>query len=156
MPLSTELAGRLGLAHPIIQAPLAGGGDTPELVAAVCEAGGLGSIGAAYLAPARILEAAQAVRARTSRPFAVNLFALHPTADAPVEMAPALERVAPFFAELGLPPPTLPASAGERFDDQLAAVLETGAAVFSFTFGIPSAADIAAARGRGMLVIGTA
>ncbi len=44
MPLPTEFARMLGLAHPIIQAPMAGGGDTPDLVTAVCEAGGLGSI----------------------------------------------------------------------------------------------------------------
>ncbi|MCG8690460.1 MAG: nitronate monooxygenase, partial [Minwuiales bacterium] len=36
---------RLNLTHPIIQAPMAGGGDTPALVAAVCEAGGIGFIG---------------------------------------------------------------------------------------------------------------
>jgi len=39
MPFEMDLAQRLGLSHPIIQAPLAGGGDTPNLVAAVCEAG---------------------------------------------------------------------------------------------------------------------
>jgi nitronate monooxygenase len=41
----------LGMTCPIIQAPLAGGGDTPALVAAVCNAGGLAFIGAAYLTP---------------------------------------------------------------------------------------------------------
>jgi len=44
-------------------------------VAAVCEAGALGCIGAAYLTPAQIVEAAQAVRARTARPFGIDLFA---------------------------------------------------------------------------------
>ena len=43
MPVRTELMRRLRLAHPIIQAPMAGGRDTPDLVAAVCEAGGLGN-----------------------------------------------------------------------------------------------------------------
>ena len=61
MPISTELTKRLKLTHPIIQAPMAGGGDTPRLVAAVCEAGGLGSIGAAYLTPGQIEESARAV-----------------------------------------------------------------------------------------------
>jgi len=45
MSLQTVLTRRLGLQHPIIQAPLAGGGDTPDLVAAVAEAGALGFIG---------------------------------------------------------------------------------------------------------------
>jgi NAD(P)H-dependent flavin oxidoreductase YrpB (nitropropane dioxygenase family) len=49
MSIQTVLTKRLGMTYPIVQAPLAGGGDTPVLVAAVCEAGGLGFIGAAYL-----------------------------------------------------------------------------------------------------------
>jgi NAD(P)H-dependent flavin oxidoreductase YrpB (nitropropane dioxygenase family) len=75
MPFHTVLTQRLGLAHPIIQAPLADGGDTPELVVAVCEAGALGFIGAAYLTPPHIHEAARAVRARTARPFGINFMA---------------------------------------------------------------------------------
>ena len=75
MPLDTALTRRLGLAYPIIQAPLAGGGDTPELVAAVSNAGGIGVIGAAYLSPPQIAETARAVRAKTARPFGINLFA---------------------------------------------------------------------------------
>lgn len=42
---------RTGISLPIIQAPMAGGPTMPELVAAVCNAGGLGSIGAALLTP---------------------------------------------------------------------------------------------------------
>jgi O-acetyl-ADP-ribose deacetylase (regulator of RNase III) len=72
--MQTILTDRLGLQHPIIQAPLAGGGDTPELVAAVCEAGALGSIGATYLTPQQIVDASAAVRAKTRRPFGINLF----------------------------------------------------------------------------------
>ncbi len=75
MPNQTVLTQRLGVIHPIIQASLAGGGDTPDLVAAVCEAGALGFIGAAYLTPAQIIEASRAVRTRTACPFGINLFA---------------------------------------------------------------------------------
>ncbi|HSD10936.1 MAG TPA: nitronate monooxygenase, partial [Candidatus Binatia bacterium] len=69
MPFASALTRRLNLTHPIIQAPLAGGGDTPDLVVAVCEAGALGSIGAAYLTPEQIKTVSLSVRARTSRPF---------------------------------------------------------------------------------------
>lgn len=155
MPFRTALTDRLGLAHPIIQAPLAGGGDTPALVAAVSEAGGLGSIGAAYLSPAQIVETAEAVRARTKRPFAINLFAPLPDA-APGDGARAVARVAPFFAELGLPAPAVPALAASAFPAQLAAAIESGAAVFSFTFGLLPAEAIAVLRHRGMLLAGTA
>jgi nitronate monooxygenase len=50
------LSKRLGIEHPIIQAPMAGGPTTAELVAAVSNAGGLGSLGAAYLTPDQIAE----------------------------------------------------------------------------------------------------
>jgi nitronate monooxygenase len=81
--LKNELMRRLKMIHPVIQAPLAGGGDTPELVAAVGEAGGLGFIGGAHLTPQQVLEASRAVRARTARPFGISLFAPQPLSDAP-------------------------------------------------------------------------
>src|SRR5438445_26680 len=108
MPLTTVLTERLGLTHPIVQAPLAGGGDTPALVAAVAEAGALGFIGAAYLTPAQIIQAAHEVRARTRRPFGINLFAPPAVLPAMPDPAPAVARVAPFYAELGLPRPVAP------------------------------------------------
>jgi nitronate monooxygenase len=146
---------RLGCVRPIIQAPMAGGGDTPALVAAVGEAGGLGFIGAAYLPPQAIVEAARAVRERSSRPFGVNLFApLAPPSE--IDPRAAVERIAPYYAELDLPPPPVPAATALPFDEQLAAALESGAAAFSFTFGIPPAAAIEAAKSRGLVVLGTA
>ena len=156
MSLQTVLTRRLGLQHPIIQAPLAGGGDTPDLVAAVAEAGALGFIGAAYLTPPQIAEAARAVRARTARPFGINLFAPLPAPRELPDASPALERVAPFYAELGLAPPSIPASASGTFDDQLRAALESGASVFSFTFGVLPESARDAVKERGMFLIGTA
>ena len=156
MALETELTRRLGLRLPIIQAPLAGGGDTPDLVAAVAEAGGLGFIGAAYLAPAQIAALARAVRERTIRPFGINLFAPLPAPALPDDPAPALAALAPYHAELGLPPPTLPARAAENFSEQLAAALDSGASVFSVALGILPSDAIAAVKSRGMFLIGTA
>ncbi len=134
---------------------MAGGGDTPALVAAVSEAGGLGSIGANYLSPEQIREAGKAVRARTSRPFAVNLFAPLPLPGF-ADPAPAMERVAAFFQELGLDPPSPPMLPASSFDAQLEAALEIGASVFSFTFGIFPPSAIAAIKSRGLFMMGTA
>ena len=156
MSVRTALMQRFDLAHPIIQAPLAGGGDTPALVAAVCNAGGLGFIGAAYLSPAQIGEAARAVRTATSRPFGVNLFAPLPRPAEAADIAAAVARVAPYYAELGLPELEMPTSGGFSFDAQLAAVLDSGASIFSFTFGLSPATALAAARARGMTLMGTA
>lgn len=146
----------LKIQHPLIQAPLAGGGDTPELVAAVCNAGALGFIGAAYLDPAQILEVVRAVRAKTSRPFGINLFAPQPAPESSGNAHRAVERLAPYFTELGLPAPNLPAKPHNNFAEQLTAVLNSGASVFSFTFGLIPPDALSALHARGFYVAGTA
>ncbi len=144
--------------HPIIQAPLAGGGDTPELVAAVSNAGALGFIGAAYSTPEQIAATASAVRQRTSRPFGVNLFAPSngSARHAWRDPTPTLKRLAPYFAELGLPAPSIPKLTGTPFEDQLFAALKTGASAFSFTFGLLPESAVAAIKASGVFLIGTA
>jgi nitronate monooxygenase len=154
--MPTSLLNRLKLRHPIFQAPLAGGGDTPELVAAVAEAGALGFIGAAYLTPQQIAETARAVRLRTRRPFGINLLAPLPAPLGPSDPRPAIERIASYFSELGLPPPELSPQVSSAFPDQVAAALDSEAAVFSFTFGIPPRDVLDAIRSRGMAFVATA
>jgi len=160
MALTTDLTRRLGLRHPIIQAPLAGGGDTPELVAAVLNAGALGFIGAAYLTPVQIASTAAAVVAKTSRPFGINLFAPQPARESPSLPKAMIARLGPYFAELGLPLPTGASSptASHPADAsaQLAAALETVASYFSFTFGLLPMDAVAQVKARNMFLIGTA
>jgi nitronate monooxygenase len=156
MAVETILTQRLKIAHPIIQAPLAGGGDTPDLVAAVCNAGAIGFIGAAYSTPAQIIELGRAVRGKTNRPFGINLFAPLPESKQTYDPALAVQRVAPFYEELGLTLPSPPTPLPSSFAEQLAATLETDAAAFSFTFGILPASAIEAIKQRGLLLIGTA
>lgn len=156
MSFKTALTERLRLTDPIIQAPMAGGATTAGLAAAVCEAGALGFIGAVYLTPDQIAEASREVRARTSKPFGMNLFAPLAAPDVPMDAARALERLAPLHAELDLPAPTLPIPKGGSFGEQLGAVLDSGAAVFSFTFGIPPPSAIEAFKARGIFLMGTA
>ena len=156
MSIATRVTRSLNLTHPIFQAPLAGGGDTPELVAAVCNAGALGFIGAAYLSPEQIATTAAAVRARTSRPFGINLFAPLPPSETQAKPEAMLTRLSPYFAELGLPAPSMPGTAPSMFGRQLAAALESGASVFSFTFGELPADAVGAIKARGMFLIGTA
>ncbi|AIZ45663.1 2-nitropropane dioxygenase [Deinococcus radiopugnans] len=147
---------RLNL-RPIVLAPMAGGPGTPELAAAVSHAGGLGSLGAAYLTPAQILEAGAAVRRLTRGPFAVNLFAPQPTVQpTELEVEQAAAELAPFHSDLGLPPPALTTQADIDFGAQLDAVLELRPAVLSFTFGRLNTRHLEALRERGILVIGTA
>ncbi len=158
MEFRTDLTRRLGLLHPIIQAPLAGGGDTPELVAAVSNAGGLGFIGAAYLTPEHIASIAAAARAKTPRPFGINLFAPQTQPAQPGISFPKtmIARLGPYFAELGLPLPTAAPSPTPRFAEQLRAASESGASCFSFTFGLLPADAVARIKAKGMFLIGTA
>lgn len=156
MKLDTLLTARLRIRYPIFQAPMAGGAATPALVAAVADAGGLGFLGCAYATSADIAAAVADVRARTDGPFGINLFAPQPVPEMPVDGMDAIEWVARYHRELSLPPPTSPTPRPDPFEGQMPAVLASGAAVFSFTFGIPAAEHLAAARERGMLVVGTA
>jgi nitronate monooxygenase len=141
--------------YPIVQAPMAGGTDTPEMAAAVSEAGGLGSLGCGYLSPEAIATAIARVRALTSKPFAVNLFALDYTA-LDRDPAPMLALLGPYHRELRLPPPTLPQVPGHRFADQAAVLLAARVPVWSFTFGIPPADLLAAGKAASILTVGTA
>lgn len=63
------------LTTPIVGAPMAGGPTTPELVAAVSNAGGLGMLAAGYYSPKQIEANVLAVLKLTDKPFGVNLFA---------------------------------------------------------------------------------
>jgi nitronate monooxygenase len=72
----TALSNRLGITYPLIQAPMADGFTPPELVAAVTNAGGLGSFAAALLSPAEIRSGVAKIRGLSAQPFNVNLFVL--------------------------------------------------------------------------------
>jgi nitronate monooxygenase len=135
---------------------MAGGGDTPELAAAVSEAGGLGFIGGAYLSPEQIGVVGEAVRARTNRSFGFNLFAPLPPPETPPDLNRAVAAVRGYYAELGLPAPAEPALPPDRFDLQLQAAVASGAQVFSFTFGLLTPEAVEAVKRRGLLLIGTA
>ena len=154
--LDTGVTRLLGTRYPIVQAPMAGGFTTPELVAAVSNAGALGSLGGAVLPPNELRDAIAAIRRLTDRPFAVNLFASLPPPVVDQEAVAAMQAVLePFRAELGLPeaeaiPPAGPCGLVEAL---LAAVVEERVPVFSFTFGVPPLDEI---RDAGSVVLGTA
>src|SRR3954464_4904604 len=59
---------------PIVQAPMAGGPSTPELAAAVNDAGGFGYVAAGYLTSDALADVLDRTRALTSQPIGVNLF----------------------------------------------------------------------------------
>jgi nitronate monooxygenase len=146
----------LGIEHPIIQGPMAGGPSTPELVAAVSNAGGLGSLGAAYLTPGQITDAIRRIRTLSSRPFNVNLFAGGWSGSSDFDAAPMLDLLSEVHQRLGLPPPVAPAPTPDPFPAQLEAVLDARPPIFSFTFGIPDGDAMSRLKTRGIAILGTA
>jgi nitronate monooxygenase len=135
---------------------MGGGPSTPELVAAVSNAGGLGSLGAAYLTPDQMTDAIRRIRTLSSRPFNVNLFVGGWSTNSDFDAGPMLELLGEIHQKLGLPPPVAPTPAPDPFPAQFEAVLDARVPIFSFTFGIPDRDAMSRLKGRGIAILGTA
>ena len=139
----------------IILAPIAGPG-TPELTAAVCNAGGFGFLASAYGSAGQIHADVAKVRSLTKKPFGINLFVqpeFVPIEDAVLQRAH--DRLRPYLRELGIESDTI-ARAKNMYAEQIEAVLEEKPALFSFIFGIPSVDILTRLRKAGIATMGTA
>lgn len=158
--LHTALCDLLGTEYPIIQAPMQPVA-TPQLVAAVCEAGGFGILPGVGLPPDRLRANIRRVRELTRRPFGVNLIlhsALRPPVDAATltdqtvrSVQTALNR---FRTRLGLAstferPRTVPDAIGPAFQ----VIVEERVALFSTGLGLPSAEMVARCHESGIKVM---
>ncbi|MFB4320217.1 NAD(P)H-dependent flavin oxidoreductase [Actinomadura sp. 21ATH] len=143
------------LERPIVQAPMAGGGSTPELAAAVSGAGGLGFLAAGYKTAGAMRADIAATRALTSRPFGVNVFmpAAGPFDEAAV--AAYRERLVPEGERLGAEPGRPAADRTDAYAAKIECLAADPPAVVSFTFGCPDAEVVRALRDRGASVIVT-
>jgi nitronate monooxygenase len=147
----------LGIALPVVQAPMAGVQGS-ALAVAVSNAGGLGSLPCAMLTPQAMREELAAIRAQTQQPFNVNFFChAQPAFDASRDAAWGAA-LAPYFAELGLDEAAVPRGPGRLpFGEEAAALLEEfRPPVVSFHFGLPPPALLARVRGWGAKVLGCA
>jgi nitronate monooxygenase len=133
---------------PIVLAPLAGGPSTPELAAAVTEAGGLGFLGAGYLTADALRERIRTTQDLTNGAIAVNLFVIDGGPSDPVVYADYLAALAPEAERLGVDVGE-PRFDDDEFDAKVEVLLADPVPVVSFTFGIPSADAIAALRAAG-------
>lgn len=125
------------LRHPVVQAPMAGGASTPELAAAVSEAGGLGMLAAGYKTPEAMYEETRHLRRLTPRPFGVNLFLPQTPAAEAAALAAYRDRLAPeaarYDAELG----DTDVGGSDAYDAKVAVLLQHPVPLVSFTFGCP-------------------
>ncbi|RKF48348.1 nitronate monooxygenase family protein [Paraburkholderia fungorum] len=149
---------RLGIEFPIIQAPMAGV-STPQLAAAVSNAGGLGSLGIGASTADQARKMIEETRSLTREPFNVNVFCHVPAERDAARETAWLHYLAPLFAEAGIEPPAVLNEIYTTFlrDDAVFDLLiEQRPAVVSFHFGLPSADRIKALRDAGITTLASA
>lgn len=130
---------------PLVGAPMAGGPSTPQLAAAVSNAGGLGMLAAGYLNAYQLAEQVKQTRELTKRSFGVNLFVPTPANQIPVDTVEQLERFRQELAFLEKPlrvniPSVVPDTKAEQanFEELLGGVLEAKpACVLSLSGALP-------------------
>ncbi|GAA2033521.1 nitronate monooxygenase [Terrabacter terrae] len=144
----------------VVGAPMAGGPTTPDLVAAVGEAGGLGILAGGYLTAPQLAAAIADVWDATSRPFGVNLFVPAQANDAvgPGELrgADRADAVAAYRDTLGEEARSVGTEPGEPkagddddWERKLDLVVRERVPLVSFTFGLPSTAVFGELRRAG-------
>lgn len=140
---------------PIIQAPM-GGVATPRLVASVSNAGGLGSLGAAYMSAKEIKESIREIRDLTDQPFAVNLFSCAAGPKDLKQIHDAQRFLDRYRKELGIPSEIPDFSKLPEFFEQFEVILSEKVPVFSFTLGIPPLPLLQSLKKQRTVIMGTA
>lgn len=158
MSANNDAWSSLQLSYPIIQAPMVGV-STPQLAAAVSNAGGLGSIGLGASSVAQARELIGTTKALTPQPFNVNLFCHRtPKPDRQREAA-WLNFLQPWFEQFGAEPPQkldIPYPSFNDDPDMLELLLREQPAVVSFHFGLPAKDWIAQLTANGSVTLGCA
>jgi nitronate monooxygenase len=146
-----------GIDLPIIQAPMAGVQGSAMAVA-VSNAGGLGSLPCAMLTPDTLRSELQAITAQTTRPYNLNFFCHTPPLPDATREAAWRAALAPYYAEFGIDPGSVPAGGGRApFTAEAADLLEGfKPRVVSFHFGLPSPDLLARVKGWGAKVLASA
>jgi nitronate monooxygenase len=152
-----SLVARLGLRYPVIQAPMAGSQGS-RLAIAVSQAGGLGSLPCAMLAPDAIRKELEALKAGTRGSWNVNFFCHVPPAASAEREARWRATLGPYFREFGIDPAGIPAGPGRLpFSAEAADAIESfRPAVVSFHFGLPSAELLARVKSWGSMMLSSA
>lgn len=147
----------LNIKYPIVQAGMAGGVTTPELVAAVSNSGALGNLGAGYMSPEQMQQAIQKIKRLTDQPFGVNLFIPETPDVSDEEIEKANEWLRPFREELNIfEKPQVKKPTTSLFERQMEIIMEERVPVCSFTFGVPSKEIVQQLKTENIVMIGTA
>ncbi|MEU7991875.1 nitronate monooxygenase [Rothia amarae] len=134
------------LTTPIVGAPMAGGPTTPELVAAVSNAGGLGMLAAGYYSPKQIEADVLAVLKLTDKPFGVNLFSPTEPGENPEDAEALLQEyraaLAPIGEKFGLDLLNYELDIPDYYQANVDWLVENPVPVVTFTFGCPTVETI--------------
>lgn len=148
----------LHLNYPFVQAPMLGV-TTPEMVAAISNAGALGSLPVGGLAPEKTLELIQQTKKLTSKPFAVNVFANSIPSSIDEERWKSMQQLLKEFCTLHQLPyqeQSMQAVKFFSYEQQVEILIREKIPVVSFTFGIVSDDAIDALHKNGAVLIGSA
>lgn len=147
----------LQLEIPIVQAPMAGA-DSVALARSVSSTGALGSLACALLSPAKVREAASALREGMDRPFNLNFFCHTMAAPDGAANQRWKELLRPHYERLGLDIEAVGESRlRQPFDAEMCAVVEeVGPAVVSFHFGLPEPELVQRLQQRGIKILASA
>lgn len=147
----------LDINYPIIQAGMAGGVTTPELVAAVSETGSLGTLGAGYMSAEQMRDSIRKIKQLTNQPFAVNLFIPETPDVTEEEIEKANEWLQPFREELNIAEkPEVKKTSRSLFEEQVEIIIEERVPICSFTFGLPPEETVQQLERENIKLIGTA
>ena len=157
METSNSLLQKLGIKFPIVQGPMLGV-TTPDMVAAIANAGGLGSLPVGGLSPEATVSLIRQTKSKTNIPFAVNLFA-HELTEADHD---SFEKMQDFIEGVHAQH-QIPFNRKHITDlkfynhyDQIDVLLSEQIPVVSFTFGMLHAEAIKQLKENGSVLIGTA
>lgn len=152
-----EITRLLKINYPIIQAGMAGGPTTPELIAAVSNAGGLGTLGAGYMTPEQMRQSIEKIRELTNKPFGVNVFIPEKPEVDDEKIKQSNQLLKPIRKKLKLSdPPVISRTSTDLFLEQIKVILDYNVPVCTFTFGLPEREIIEQLKNHHITIIGTA
>lgn len=155
MMFTSRVIDILQIKYPIIQAGMAGAITTPELVAAVSNSGGLGTLGAGYMSPEQIRKAIYKIRELTNKPFGVNLLLTKEVQIEKEKINEAKVLLNGVNRELGIEEEDV-VNLPKSYKEQLQVLAEEKVPVVSFAFQTLEQEEIDELKRRGIKVIGTA
>jgi len=157
MNWNNTLTALLNIKYPIVQAPMLGV-TTPEMVAAVSNEGGLGSLPVGLLSPEKTRDLIIKTKTLTDKPFAVNLFT-HELPDTDIIAAERIQkRLTEISTQYGIEYDSvnLDKTSYYSYREQLDILISEQVKIVSFTFGVLDKASIEKLHSNGVVIIGTA